>query len=70
MGDSLTLSISNTEATVDELNLANNASKVTLAFDKDNLDFLNAKTNANLTHHERKYVFRANNYYHTTYATF
>ena len=70
MGNALTLNISNAEATADELNLSNNASRVELAFDKDTLAILNAKTNANLTHHEKKYIHRANLYYNTTYETF
>ena len=69
MGNSLTLSKSNAEATLDVLDLSNNDT-VLSSFDVDYIDTLAAKTISNLTHHEKKYAYRANNYFGAKVATF
>lgn len=67
MGNPLVLEISNAEATVDELVLSNNAAVFNefLNSDKELLAALDSKTWDQLTHHEKKYIYRANNYYYT-----
>lgn len=67
MGNALDLDIANSEAIVNQLLQSNNIDKITLASDKGKLPTLDPKTYAELTHREKKYIYRTNNYYNVTY---